>query len=84
MNGVKKLHDQCEKYDIHFIFGQTGNVFVKDGKIYKIRSRTEQMIQALKSRLRYPPVDVEAEVQRVLEIKEKMKSARGKKNQTEC
>lgn len=81
---VKKLHDQCEKYDIHFIFGQTGNVFVKDGKIYKIRSRTEQMIQALKSGLRYPPVDVEAEVQRVLEIKEKMKSARGKKNQTEC
>ena len=42
------------------------------------------MIQALKSGLRYPPVDVEAEVQRVLEIKEKMKSARGKKNQTEC
>lgn len=81
---VKKLHDQCEKYDIHFIFGQTGNVFVKDGKIYKIRSRTEQMIQALKSGLRYPPVDVEAEVQRVLEIKEKMKLARGKKNQTEC
>lgn len=81
---VKKLHDQCEKYDIHFIFGQTGNVFVKDGKIYKIRSRTEQMIQALKSGLRYPPVDVEAEVQRVLEIKEKMKSVRGKKNQTEC
>ena len=38
---VKKLHDQCEKYDIHFIFGQTGNVFVKDGKIYKIRSRKE-------------------------------------------
>ena len=34
--------------------------------------------------MRYPPVDVEAEVQRVLEIKEKMKSARGKKNQTEC
>ena len=57
---------------------------MKDGKIYKIRSRTEQMIQALKSGLRYPPVDVEAEVQRVLEIKEKMKSARGKKNQTEC
>lgn len=81
---VKKLHDQCEKYDIHFIFGQTGNVFVKDGKIYKIRSRTEQMIQALKSGLRYPPVDIEAEVQRVLEIKEKMKAARGKKNQTEC
>ncbi len=81
---VKKLHDQCEKYDVHFIFGQTGNVFVKDGKAYKIRSRTEQMIQALKSGLRYPPVDVEAEVQRVLEIKEKMKAARGKKNQTEC
>lgn len=43
-----------------------------------------QGIQALKSGLRYPPVDVEAEVQRVLEIKEKMKSARGKKNHTEC
>lgn len=81
---VKNLHDQCEKYDVHFIFGQTGNVFVKDGKIYKIRSRTEQMVQALKSGLRYPPVDIEAEVQHVLEIKEKMKAARGKKNRTEC
>ena len=46
---VKKVYDACVKYDVKFTFGQTGNVFIKDGKQYKIRSRTEQMIQALKS-----------------------------------
>lgn len=75
---VKKLHDQCEKYDIHLIFGQTGNIFIKDGKEYKIHNRTEQMIQALKSGLHYPPVDIEAEIQKINERKEKMKALRSK------
>lgn len=67
---IKKIHDQCEKYNVHLIFGQTGNVFVKDGKKYKIRSRTDQMIQALKSGMHYPPVDIEKEIAKINERKE--------------
>ena len=81
---VKKLHDQCEKYNLHLIFGQTGNIFIKDGKEYKIRNRTDQMIQALRSGLHYPAVDIEAEVQKVLDRKEKMKELKGRKKNTEC
>lgn len=80
---VKKLHDQCEKYNVQLIFGQTGNVFIKDGKTYKIRNRTDQMVQALRSGLHYPPVDIEAQVAHVLETKEKMKAARAKRNTDE-
>lgn len=47
---VQKLHAQCKKYNVHLIFGQTGNVYIKDGVEYKIRNRTDQMVQALKSR----------------------------------
>lgn len=65
---VKKVHDQCEKYNVDFIFGQTGNIFIRDGKEYKIHNRTNQMIEALKCNLHYPPVDVEA---RIAEIKNK-------------
>jgi len=76
---VKKLHDQCEKYNVHLIFGQTGNVFIKDGKEYKIRNRTDQMIQALRSGLHYPAVDIELEVQKVLDRQERMKELKKKK-----
>lgn len=37
---VEKVYDACKKNDIQFICGQTGNIFVKDGKEYKIRNRT--------------------------------------------
>lgn len=77
---VKKLHDQCKKYDVHLIFGQTGNIFIKDGKEYKIRNRTEQMVQALKSGLHYPPVDIDAEIQNIYDMKAKMKEAMQSKN----
>ena len=56
-------------------FGQTGNIFIKDGKEYKIRNRTEQMVQALKSELHYPPVDIEKEVAAIYERKATMKAA---------
>lgn len=59
---VKKVHDACVENNVQLIFGQTGNIFIKDGKEYKIRNRTEQMVQALKSGLHYPPVDIEKEV----------------------
>ena len=75
---VKKLHDQCAKYKVHLIFGQTGNVFIKDGKGYPIRNRTDQMVQALRSGLHYPPVDIEAEVQNVYETSARMKELRSR------
>lgn len=75
---VKKLHDQCEKYDVKLIFGQTGNVFVKDGKEYKIYDRTEQMVQALKSGLNYPSVDIEASIADIYATKEKRKTQKSK------
>lgn len=51
---VKKVYDACVENDVQFVFGQTGNIFIKDGKEYKIRNRTEQMVQALKSGLNHP------------------------------
>ena len=72
---VKKVHNACVEHDVQLIFGQTGNVFIKDGNEYKIRSRTDQMVQALKSGLHYPPVDIDAEVKAVLERKAAMKAA---------
>lgn len=75
---VKKVHDQCEKYDVHLIFGQTGNIFIQDGVERKIRNRTDQMIEALKTGLHYPPVDIDAEIQKINERKEKMKAMRKK------
>jgi len=60
---------------VQFIFGQTGNVFIKDGKEYKIRSRTEQMVQALKSGLNHPAKDIDAEVAAIYDRKAAMKAA---------
>ncbi|MBQ8510756.1 MAG: DUF5131 family protein [Clostridia bacterium] len=72
---VKKVHDACVANNVQLIFGQTGNVFIMDGREYKIRSRTEQMVQALKSGLHYPPVDIEKEVEAIYARKAAMKEA---------
>lgn len=77
---VKKLYEQCKKYNVQLIFGQTGNVFVKDGVEYKIRNRTDQMVQAVKSGLNYPHLDIDARVQEIYDLKEKMKAVRGKRD----
>lgn len=71
---VKKVHDQCAAHGVQLIFGQTGNVFIKDGTEYRIRSRTAQMEQALKAGLHYPPVDIEHELQLIQARKEAMKA----------
>lgn len=76
---VKKLHDQCAAHDVQLIFGQTGNIFIKDGKEYKIRNRTAQMEQALLSGLHYPPVDIEKELAAIQERKEAKKAAMEKR-----
>lgn len=72
---VEKVHDACVNNNVQLIFGQTGNIFIKDGKEYKIRNRTEQMVQALKSGLHYPPVDIEKEVEAIYARKNAMKEA---------
>lgn len=62
---VEKVRDQCERYDVRLIFGQTGNVFIRDGEEYHFYNRTVQMEEALKTGLHYPPVDIEAELQKI-------------------
>lgn len=70
---VKRVHDACVENDVRLIFGQTGNIFIRDGQEYKIRDRTEQMVHALRCGLHYPPVDIEAEVEAIYERKARMK-----------
>ena len=48
---VKTVYDQCITHNVEFIFGQTGNVFVKDGRTYHIHDRKTQIDQALASGL---------------------------------
>lgn len=56
---VKKICDACVEYDVQFILGQTGNIFVKDGEVFKIRNGSEQMARALRSGLNHPAKDIE-------------------------
>lgn len=46
---VKKIYDQCIEHNVEFIFGQTGNVFIKDGRTYYIKDAKKQIEQALAS-----------------------------------
>lgn len=75
---VEKVHKACVEHGVQLIFGQTGNIFIKDGKEYKIHNRTEQMVQALKSGLHYPPVNIEERVNEIYERKAAMKEAMAK------
>ena len=50
---VKQLSDQCRKYDVTFNFIETGTVFVKDGKTYRIPNKRVQSHQAFLSGLSY-------------------------------
>lgn len=73
---VKSLHDQCEHTDTPLIFAQTGNIFVKDGKEYRIFNRNMQTEQAIKSGLDYPDNSEFrlAQLQEVSEAKAKVKA----------
>ena len=72
---VKKAYEQCVKYDVKFTFGQTGNVLVMNGREYKIRDRTEQMVQALKSGLNHPAVDTDREVEAIYRARAEKRQA---------
>ena len=55
---VKKLSDQCRKHDVTFDFIETGTVFVKEGKTYRIPDKRTQSLQAYKSGLSYKGKDI--------------------------
>ena len=56
---VKKLSDQCRKHDVTFDFIETGTVFVKEGKTYRIPDKRTQSLQAYKSGLIYKGKDID-------------------------
>ena len=54
INETGRLTDgQCRKYDVTFDFIETGTVFVKDGKTYRIPDKRTQSKQAFLSGLSY-------------------------------
>lgn len=79
---VQKVYEACKANDVQFIFGQTGNIFIQDGKERKIRNRTEQMVEALRTGLNYPEKDIEAEVDAIYARKAAMKAAMEAKRKT--
>ena len=50
---VKSLSDQCRRNDVTFDFIETGTVFVKDGKTYRIPDKRTQSQQAFRSGLSF-------------------------------
>ena len=51
---VKALREECISKDITFCFMETGTVFIKNGKNYRINSKQMQNLQAYKSGMTYP------------------------------
>ena len=50
---VKLLREECEERDITFCFMETGTVFIKDGRKYRIKSKQVQNLQAFQSGMSY-------------------------------
>lgn len=50
---IKKLREECVKYDITFCFIETGTVFIKDGKRYYLPKKQIQSEMAFKSGMSY-------------------------------
>lgn len=59
---VKSLRDQCAAAGVPFTFVGTGNVFIKDGKVYQI-PKAYQQVQAQRSGLSFPPGDTDIPMQ---------------------
>ena len=72
---VESAYESCKKYDVRFTFGQTGNVFVRDGEEQKIHDRTRQTVEALRTGLTWPPVDIGKEIETIYEEKAAKKAA---------
>lgn len=56
---VKKLSDECRRYNVTFSFIETGNIFVKDKKVYKIKSKEIQSQIAYRTGLGFKGKDIE-------------------------
>lgn len=52
---VKQLYDECAQAQVRFTFTGTGNVFIRDGKTYRV-PKAYQQVSALRSGLQLPPV----------------------------
>lgn len=50
---VKNLHDECKAHDVTFVFIETGNYYVKDGKTNYIKSKIRQTYLAYSEGLQY-------------------------------
>ena len=55
---VKALSDQCRAADVTFDFIETGTVFVKDGRTFRIPDKRTQSQQAFRSGLSYKGKDI--------------------------
>ena len=56
---VKCLYDQCRRYNVTYNFIETGTVFIKDGKQYRIPNKRIQSQQALRSDLNFKGKEIE-------------------------
>lgn len=50
---VKALREECISHDISFCFMETGTVFIKDGRKYRIDDKRMQTVQAYRSGLNH-------------------------------
>lgn len=56
---VKSLYDQCRRYNVTYNFIETGTVFIKDGKRYRIPDKRVQSQQAWRSGLNFKGKGIE-------------------------
>ena len=73
---IKLLYEQCQSADVPFTFVGTGNVFIKEGKIYHI-PKAYQKVQAQRSGLNYPPVNINIPMQAKCKTCERRNSCNG-------
>lgn len=61
---VKNLYDECVKANTMFCFIETGTIFEKDGKIYRMPSKRLQSVMAYKSGLQFAgrPINMKLEM----------------------
>lgn len=50
---VKALREECAARDITFCFLETGTIFIKDGKTYRIDDKRTQTVQAFRSGMNF-------------------------------
>lgn len=50
---IKQLRKECENHGITFAFIETGTIFIKDGREYRLKSKSLQSLMAYKSGMSY-------------------------------